>query len=209
MSENETQKRPVDPDHVFVNAGKQETNQDKVYVSVPFNYRDANKALKEAGGQWKGSSWEFDKAAFAAAEDGVRAAARQDIALGKDGRKAREIELNPEREAERAKAREAKDAQRAEKSAKWEEAKANRTLVKDGALDLDDEGGVLPGQQIVTKDGSREVSRVGRSFEVDEKGLDRLQADFPEADVKVGDTVAYAYFEAPEPEQDATASPSA
>lgn len=92
----ETPKR-TDPDNVFVSEGKKDPS--KLYIYIPFNYRDAQVALKEAGAKWRGNQWEIDKDAWAGAEQFVREAARSDIMLGKEGRKAREDELRAEREA--------------------------------------------------------------------------------------------------------------
>lgn len=205
MSDADTPNKPKDPDGVYVSRGQQDHNKDKVYVWVQTDFRDARAAIKAAGGVWKGSNHEFDKDAFAAVEATIREAARKDIALGKEGRVAREAELNPEKAAQSA----AKEADKAAKSAAWEEAKAHRVLVKDGELTRGEDGAVVPGQQIGTKDGSREVTSLGTVFQIDEKNHARMAEAFPEAGVQVGDQVAYAYYAAPEPGDDAPEEPKA
>lgn len=209
MSDADTPNKPKDPDGVYVSQGQQDHNKDKVYVWVQNDFRDARAAIKAAGGVWKGSNHEFDKDAFAAVEATIREAARKDIALGKEGRVAREAELNPEKAAQSAEKRAAKEAEKAAKSAAWEKAKAHRVLVKDGELTRGEDGAVVPGQQIGTKDGSREVTSLGTVFAIDEKNHAKMSQDFPDAGVEVGDKVAYAYYAAPEPEGDAPEEPKA
>lgn len=182
--------RPKDPDNVYVSEGQKDTS--KVYVFVPTNYRDAKAAIKAAGGIWKGSQYEFDKAVFTAVENTIREAARKDIGLGSEGRRSREDELNPERVELRAK----KEAEKAEKSAAWQKAKAHRVLIKEGDVPVDEDGNVAGGQQVTTKDGQRPVTSVGRVFQVDEENLARLTDANPEAGVAVGDRVSYAYYAA-------------
>jgi hypothetical protein len=84
-----------DPDNVFVTAGVKDPA--KAYVFVPFNYRDAQAAIKEAGGKWAGSQWELTADALKSAEADIRAAARKDIELGAEGRKTREDGLKAEK----------------------------------------------------------------------------------------------------------------
>lgn len=86
-----------DPDNVFISVGQKDPS--KSYVFVPFSYRDAHAALKEAGARFMGSQWEIDRKALEAAEPGIREAARRDIALGVEGRKARELEMKAARES--------------------------------------------------------------------------------------------------------------
>lgn len=167
-----------DPDNVWVNQGKKDPS--KVYVKFPYSYRDTAQVVKGLEGKFVGDQWELDKEVFAKNEEKIREAARGDIALGKEGRKEREQALAAEKE---------------QKSADWQKAKANRILVKEGSVEA--------GAEVDTPDGKRPVNSVGQSFEVTEAGLERLKEGFPDADVKVGDKVAYAYYEAPEPEADA------
>lgn len=193
-------KKQSDPDNVFMTDGKKDPS--KVYVFVPFNYRDAQSAIKDAGGTWAGSQWEMDKEKFTAAEGDIRAGARKDIELGKDGRKDREDALKAEKEA-------AKPSDEDKAAAAEERAKRGR----EAALERDKTrmpvavGTVGEGDTMSVNGADVSVARVGKSFTLDEDGARDMAERFPGADVKAGQEIAYASFEAPEARKEADEAP--
>ena len=200
-----------DPDNVFITPGVKDTN--KSYVFVPFNYRDAQAAIKEAGGKWAGSQWELDAAALKSAEDAIREAARKDIALGAEGRKTREDGLKAEKGEDKP-AKEAK-APKAEKSPEEiEAAKAERAAASHGRMIEADKtrvpvlsGSVAEGGTVSVNGTDVAVTRIGTEVELDDAAAARYAERFPDTSFKVGDKVSFAHFEAPEPEKDDSPEP--
>lgn len=176
-----------------VNAGKKD--ESKVYLKTPKNYDTAVAAIKEAGGTWKISSWELDKDAFAAAETNIRDAIKAEDAMSPEAREERAAN-KPKRE----RTSKLSDEEKKAKSDAWKIAKENRVLVKEGVISVDADGQAIPGQEVVTPAGSKEITSLGTVFEVDEKALERLKVAHPDTDVAVGDKVAYAYYAPPEPD---------
>lgn len=200
------EKKKTDPENVFVTPGKQDTS--KVYVFVPFNYRDAQAALKEIGATWAGSQWQVDGAAFKAGEAAVREAAKKDIALGVEGRKAREDALKAEKPAKAAKAEKA-DKPKAEKKELTDEEKAAKAAAKREELKAKDAtrvlvaaGGAADLKKVEVSGAEVDVTRVSATFALDEKTLERISETWPDNGFKVGDEVAYAEFAAPEAEKE-------
>lgn len=198
-------KKRTDPDNVFVTPGKKDAS--KVYVFVPFNYRDAQAALKEAGATWAGSQWGLDKTAFEGAEAKIREAARKDIALGTEGRKAREDALKAEA-GEKPKAskkadkpelsdeeKEAAKQARAEANAKRRD-EADKTRVPVVA------GSVEAGAEIDVNGDTMVVTDLGSTWKLeDDAAVEALVKRFPHVEgLKVGDEVQFAKFEEPSPE---------
>jgi hypothetical protein len=191
-----------DPDNVFVTAGVKDPA--KAYVFVPFNYRDAQAAIKEAGGKWAGSQWELTADALKSAEADIRAAARKDIELGAEGRKTREDGLK----AEKGEAKPEKTAE------EIEAAKADRAAAaRDRAIEADKtrvpvlSGSVAEGGTVSVGGNDVAVTKVGAEVELDDAAAARYAERFPDTSFKAGDKVSFAYFEAPEPEKDDTPEP--
>lgn len=171
MPENK-RKKNEDPDGLTVREGRD--GPDQVYVQVPNGFQDAQAALKAAGAEKAGWGWVMTRAAFAEAEPAIREAARADIALGPEGRKARHEAGRPEREAQ---------------AAYWERIRAHRVLFREGEAEV--------GQVIDTPRGPKPVSVVGRVIEVSEKSVERLNEAWGPGDLVVGDKVVWAYYEPP------------
>lgn len=196
-----------DPDNVFVSAGKKDAS--KVYVAVPFNYRDAQAAIREAGftrflpgSNGSMANWEMDKAVFESAEESIRTGARSDMALSVEARKAREDEI---------KAQKAVDKETA-KAAAAENAEARAAASREAALERDKtrvpviSGSVEEGAVISNGEADVTVTKIGRAFTLDEASATSLAERFPGTTFSAGDEVAYASFEAPELEDDTTPS---
>lgn len=165
-------KKNEDPDSLTVRDGRD--GPDQVYVQVPNGFEDAQAAIKAAGGEKAGWGWVMTRGVFAAAEPAIREAARADMALGTEGRKARHEAGRPEREAQ---------------AAYWERIRAHRVLFR--------EGGAALGQVIDTPHGEKPVSVLGRVIEVSEKSIERLNEAWGPGDLVVGDRVSWAYYEPP------------
>lgn len=203
------EKKKSDPDNVFVTAGKKD--KDKVYVFVPFNYRDAQAALKEAGATWAGSQWGIGKTEFEANETKIREAARADIALGQDGRKAREDALKAEKgDAPKAKKAEKKELS-AEEQASRDEANAKRMKERDAKQFPVVVGTVKEGATLVVDGKDVTVEEFGTEFEIDEKNVDSIAARFGIDKFDIGTKVQFAKFDpekVAEPEADSDHAPA-
>jgi hypothetical protein len=185
----ENKKREVDPQHVFVKAGKKDPS--KVYVSVPFNYRDAQAEIKKLGAKWMGDNWEIDKDKFEAAEADIRNAAQADIDLGKEGRKERETALKAEAEKAKADKPAKKELTEEEKAAKAE-AGRKAALERDAKRLPCLAENVEAGTEMTVNDVA---VKTGRPFELDDKGAADINERFETDVFKAGDTVAYANVE--------------
>lgn len=188
-----------DPDNVWVSAGKKD--ETKVYVGTPFNYRDAQAAIKEAGGKWKGDTWELDKAAFAAAEETIRVAARGDRDMTKEARAEREAALKAEKpakeKAEKAPKAELTDEEKAAKA----EAAAAAAIERDKTRVPVIEGSVAEGDEITAGGETVKVDGLGKAWELDADGAEKLKARFPDvAGIEAGAKVQFASFKEPEPD---------
>lgn len=187
-------------DNIRFTAGK--TDPSKTYVFTPFNYRSAQAAIKEAGGVWKGSQWEIETAKMGEFEDKIRAGAREDIALGKDGRKAREDELK----AAKAEAQKDKpELSEEEKAAKAAEARA-AAIERDKTRVPVIEGAVAEGDAITVGGEEVTVSKLGRAWELEsDEQAAALKERFPDVEgIEKGAKVQFATFEAPEAEAEAS-----
>jgi len=175
-----------------VTPGKKDPNMN--YVFVPFNYREAQAALKEAGAKWAGSQWGIAKDAFEANEAKIRAAAKADMDLGVDGRKAREDALKADAPAKAPKEKAEKKELTAEEKAAKAEASRAAALERDKTRVPVVAGSVEAGGTVVVDGEEVTVSKVGKAFELDEKGAADLAERF-NAEFKAGDKVAYATYE--------------
>lgn len=171
MPENKRKKND-DPDGITVRDGRD--GPDQVYVQVPNGFQDTQGAIRAAGGEKAGWGWVMTRGQFTAGEPSIREAARADIALGAEGRKARHEAGRPQREAE---------------AARWESIRAHRVLFREGAA--------ATGQVIDTPHGPKPVSVVGRTIEVSEKSIERLNEAWPDGDLALGDKMSWAYYEPP------------
>lgn len=170
--------QPKNPDNIRFSKSTKDPNNTVVWT--PFNYRSAQAAIKEAGGtflkdqQKPGGIWVI-KGMTDAQEQTIRAGAKEDIALGQEGRKAREDARKEARTADKAAAQKSPEELEADKAARAEANKAraserdkSRVLVEAGSVGIGD---------TVEKDGAKhEVNHLGDSYEKD------------------GKQVAYAYF---------------
>lgn len=197
-----------DPDNVFVTTGVKDAT--KSYVFVPFNYRDAQAAIKEAGGKWAGSQWELDGEALKNGEADIRTAARKDIDLGVEGRKTREAGIK----AEKGDTKPAKEAKPELSPEEAEAAKAERAAAaRDRAIEADKtrvpvlSGSVAEGGTVSVNGTDVAVTKVGTEVELDDAAAARYTERFPDTDFKAGDKVSFAYFEAPEPEKNDAPEP--
>lgn len=193
----------TDPDNVFINAGVKDTT--KSYVMVPFNYREAQAAIKAEGGKWAGSQWEMDAEKLKGAEEAIRVAARADIALGQEGRKAREDALKaaqPEKATKEAK--EPKEAPVAKTPEELEAAKESRAVAnRERMVEADKTrvpvitGSVAEGGSVKVDGVDVTVTKVGAPVELNAESAARYAERFPDVKLKAGDSVSFAYFEAP------------
>jgi hypothetical protein len=173
-----TDNKPKDPDNIRFS--KSTRDPENTVVWTPYNYRSAQAAIKEAGGTFlkdqekPGGIWVI-KGMTDAQEQAIRAGAQEDIALGQEGRKAREDARKDTREAEKAEKAaaaektpediEAAKQARAEAKAKRD---ASRVEVEAGSVGIGD---------TVEKNGAKhEVNHIGETYE------------------KGGKQMAYAYF---------------
>jgi hypothetical protein len=170
-----TGNKPKDPDNIrFSQSTKDPEN---TVVWTPYNYRSAQAEIKEAGGTFiknkeePGGIWVV-KGMTDAQEQAIRAGAKEDIALGQEGRKAREDARKDAREAEKAeKAEKSPEEIEAAKQARAE-AKAKRDASR-----VEVEAGTVGIGDTVEKDGvKQEVNHLGATYE------------------KGGKQMAYAYF---------------
>ena len=215
-----------DPDNVFISQGRKDPS--KAYVFVPFSYRDAHAALKQAGARFMGSQWEIDGEALKASEAKIREAARRDIALGAEGRKARENELKAAAAASSGKQAGEKAREKAGKSSPDEAgkpagrreltdeeraARAERTraaVIERDATRIPVIAGEVEEGDTVEIDGREvEVTRVGGAFTIDAATAADLEDRFPSRSFKAGDSIAYASFEAPAVDATAEKEPEA
>ncbi|WP_027234350.1 hypothetical protein [Leisingera caerulea] len=180
-------------DNIGFTAGSKDPS--KTYIFTPFNYRDAQAAIKEAGGIWKGSQWEIETSKMAEVEPKIREAARRDIALGKEGRKAREDELKAAKGASAPK----KELTEEEKAAKAEEARA-AAIERDKTRVPVIEGSVAEGGTVTAGGADVTVTKLGRAWELEtDEAAAALQERFPDvAGIEKGAKVQFASFEAPE-----------
>lgn len=96
-----------------------------------------------------------------------------------------------------------------EKAAKAEAARA-AALARDASRFPVKVGAAKEGDTLVVNGADVTVTKLGREFELDEKGVADLAARFDGVEFAVGDKVAYASFEAPEAEKEVeNAGPSA
>ncbi|MBW3243392.1 hypothetical protein KUV57_12030 [Epibacterium sp. DP7N7-1] len=167
-------------------------DESKTYVFTPFNYRSAQAAIKEAGGTWKGSLWEIDTAKVAEVEPKIREAAREDIALGKEGRKAREEELKANKPAKTELSEEEKAAKAEAGLAAAKERDKTRLPVVEGSVSEGDTVSV-GGEDVA-------VTKLGTAWELDtDEKVAGLKERFPEVEgIEKGAKVQFASFEAPE-----------
>lgn len=167
-----TENKPKDPDNIRIS--KSTKDPENTVIWTPYTYRSAQAAIKEADGTLiknkdePGGIWVV-KGMTDAQEQAIRAGAKEDIALGQEGRKAREDARKDAREAEKAEKTpeeiEAAKQARAEAKAKRD---ASRVEVEAGSVGIGDS---------VEKDGaSHEVNHIGATYE------------------KGGKQMAYAYF---------------
>lgn len=213
-------------------------NADVTMIWAPWNYRSTQAAIKEiiaekraaeadktlhskVGGFLTGDndgSW-FVRDLSEEQKAAIVAAAGEDLALGAEGRKARETELKAakaeakeEAKAAKAEARAAAKAARpAEEVAAEKEARAEasrqRSLEADRTRVPVLSGSVAEGDTLTNGDhGDVTVSKLGSEWALDdEDAVQRLAERFPEAGAsfKVGDKVQFANFEVPQPELDA------
>lgn len=170
-----TENKPKDPDNIRFS--KSTKDPENTVVWTPYNYRSAQAAIKEADGTFiknkdePGGIWVI-KGMTDAQEQAIRAGAKEDIALGQEGRKAREDARKDAREAEKAeKAEKTPEEIEAAKQARAE-AKAKRDASR-----VEVEAGTVGIGDSVEKDGaSHEVNHIGATYE------------------KGGKQMAYAYF---------------
>lgn len=169
-----TDQKPKDPDNIRFS--KSTKDADNTVVWTPFNYRSAQAAIKDAGGTFikdkdqPGGIWVV-KGMTDAQEQAIRAGAKEDIALGQEGRKAREDTRKEAREADKAAAQKTPEEIEAAKQARAE-AKAARDASR-----VEVEAGTVGIGDTVEKDGAKqEVNHLGATYE------------------KGGKQMAYAYF---------------
>lgn len=170
-----TENKPKDPDNIRFS--KSTKDPENTVVWTPYNYRSAQAAIKEADGTFiknkdePGGIWVI-KGMTDAQEQAIRAGAKEDIALGQEGRKAREDARKDAREAEKAeKAEKTPEEIEAAKQARAE-AKAKRDASR-----VEVEAGTVGIGDSVEKDGApHEVNHIGATYE------------------KGGKQMAYAYF---------------
>lgn len=193
----EEKKTSSDPDNVWVKAGKKD--ETKVYVGTPFNYRDAQAEIKAAGGKWKGDNWELDKDAFAAAEDKIRTAARADRDMTKEARAEREAALKADKPAKEKAEKAPKAELTEEEKAAKAEAAAAAAIERDKTRVPVVEGSVAEGDDVTVGGETVKVESLGRAWELDADGAEKLQARFPEVEGLVaGAKVQFANFKEPE-----------
>lgn len=173
-----TDNKPKNPDNIRFS--KSTKDPENTVVWTPYNYRSAQAAIKEAGGTFiknkdePGGIWVV-KGMTEAQEQAIRAGAQEDIALGQEGRKAREdvrkgaIESDKaEKAAAAEKTPEEIEAAKAARKAATDARKESRVEVEAGSVGIGD---------TVEKDGVKhEVNHIGDTYEKD------------------GKQVAYAYF---------------
>jgi hypothetical protein len=168
-----TDNKPKNPDNIRFS--KSTKDPENTVVWTPYNYRSAQAAIKEAGGTFiknkdePGGIWVV-KGMTDAQEQAIRAGAQEDIALGQEGRKAREDVRKGAIESEKADKAAAKSPEEteADKAARAEAAKAraaerdkSRVLVEAGTIGIGD---------TVEKDGVKhEVNHIGDTYEKDGK----------------------------------------
>lgn len=203
--------KKTDPDNVFITPGVKDTT--KAYIFVPNTYREAREAIKAEGGKWAGSQWEMDAEKLKGAEEAIRLAARADIALGVEGRKAREDALKAAQPEKAAKEPEVVKTPEEIEAAKEARAVAGR----ERALEADKTrvpvltGSVAEGGTVTVGGVDVTVTKVGAPVDLTEESAARYAERFPDLAFKGGDSVSFAYFEAPVaelaiPEEDASPS---
>lgn len=173
-----TDNKPKDPDNIRFS--KSTKDPENTVVWTPYNYRSAQAAIKEAGGTFlkdqekPGGIWVI-KGMTDAQEQAIRAGAQEDIALGQEGRKAREDARKDTREAEKAeKAAAAEKTPEEMEAAKQARAEAK---AKRDASRVEVEAGSVGIGDTVEKNGAKhEVNHIGETYE------------------KGGKQMAYAYF---------------
>lgn len=173
-----TDNKPKDPDNIRFS--KSTKDPENTVVWTPYNYRSAQAAIKEAGGTFlkdqekPGGIWVI-KGMTDAQEQAIRAGAQEDIALGQEGRKAREDARKDTREAEKAeKAAAAEKTPEEIEAAKQARAEAK---AKRDASRVEVEAGSVGIGDTVEKNGAKhEVNHIGETYE------------------KGGKQMAYAYF---------------
>lgn len=175
-------------------------NPENSVVSMPYSYRDAKAVLKDivkarhdsvegndekrklAGALMKDGEFTgayFIKNLTDAERSSIEAAAEKDLALGKEGRAAREEALKAERKAA-APAKPEKPQKTEEEIAAAKEARAEanraRAAERDASRVLIEAGSVAIGGTVEKDGASVEVNHIGATFEKD------------------GQEMAYAYF---------------
>ena len=180
-------------DNIGFTAGKKD--ESKTYIFTPFNYRSAQAAIKEAGGKWKGDQWEVETSKLAEIEPKIREAAREDIALGKEGRKAREDELKANKPAKEPKA----ELTEEEKAAKAEAGRL-AAIERDKTRVPVVEGSVAEGGTVSVGGEDVAVTKLGAAWELDtDEKVAGLKERFPDVEgIEKGAKVQFASFEAPE-----------
>lgn len=202
-------------------------NADVTMIWAPWNYRSTQAAIKEIiaekraaeadktlhskiGGFLTGDndgSW-FVRDLSEEQKAAIVAAAGEDLALGAEGRKAREAELKAAKATAKAAAKPEKTAEEvaAEKEVRAE-ANRQRAIEADKTRVPVLSGSVAEGDTLANGEhGDVTVSKLGGEWALDdEDAVQRLAARFPEAGAsfKVGDKVQFANFEVPQPELDA------
>ena len=177
-----TDNKPKDPDNIRFS--KSTKDADNTVVWTPFNYRSAQSAIKEAGGTFikdkeqPGGIWVV-KGMTDAQEQAIRAGAKEDIALGQEGRKAREDTRKEAREADKAAAQKTPEEIEAAKKVRAE-AKAAR----DASRVEVEAGSVGIGGTVEDKSGAKqEVNHIGATYEKD--GQQKVYAYFGELGAKM------------------------
>jgi len=177
-----TDNKPKDPDNIRFS--KSTKDADNTVVWTPFNYRSAQSAIKEAGGTFikdkeqPGGIWVV-KGMTDAQEQAIRAGAKEDIALGQEGRKAREDTRKEAREADKAAAQKTPEEIEAAKKVRAE-AKAAR----DASRVEVEAGSVGIGGTVEDKSGAKqEVNHIGATYEKD--GQQKAYAYFGELGAKM------------------------
>ena len=120
------------------------------------------------------------------------------------------VELTEEEKAEKkaAAAEKAREARAAREAAMTDEEKAERAAASAAAAVERDKmrmlvlaGSVKEGDEIAAGGETHSVSKLGREFEVDEKGIEGLKSRFPDAEgIEIGAKVQFAQWDAPEKE---------
>ena len=173
-----TDNKPKDPDNIRFS--KSTKHPENTVVWTPYNYRSAQAAIKEAGGTFlkdkeqPGGIWVV-KGMTDAQEQAIRAGAKEDIALGQEGRKTREDARKDSREAEKAEKAAAAEKTPAEIEAA-KQARAEAKAARDASRVEVEIGTVGIGDTVEKNGAKHEVNHIGDTYE------------------KGGKSMAYAYF---------------